>query len=243
MPTEKPTPDIEALAAAIEKELLFGQVLIRRNVDGFELRHVLDADVEVAKLRTLDGQGMRPLAQFTLTGAFRPLKSAPTLQTGWRINVAGLGVLRAVLDQLYPGAVADWFAARADNPPLTSYRQFTARQTGMYRITTHLDDAMAGAVIRACCHVDFCLKRRLWSVEGLPPDEASAKSCIPCLEPCAILLEFARKMVRLQQQDGRPGEADNTLPIAECDFDAPNNPRRLRFFLETQTLAVKSQPS
>jgi hypothetical protein len=97
---------------------------------------------------------------------------------------------------LYPGAVADWFATQAAQPPVTSYREFTSRQTGMYRITTHLDDAAVAAVIHACCHKDFCLKRRLWTVEGAAPDAADAKSLIPCLEPCAILLEAARKAAR-----------------------------------------------
>jgi hypothetical protein len=49
----------------------------------------------------------------------------------------------------------------------------------MYRITTMLQDAIAGAAIRACCHVDFCLKRRLWSVEGLEADAAGAKEPHP----------------------------------------------------------------
>ena len=111
----------------------------------------------------------------------------------------------------------------------------------MYRITTLLDDILAGAAIRACCHTDYCLKRRLWSVHGLPQDAAPDKSAIPCLEPCAILLEFARKIARVEQDPRCPSisraaaEAELQSPnpaIAESDFDNPLNPRRLRFILE-----------
>jgi hypothetical protein len=194
-------PALSAFVAGFETELSFAQVWIRRMARGFELRHVADRECDPAALRLLGENDIRPLALFTVSGAFRPLKSAPNLQRGWRAAPRDEETLGAALNQLYPGAVADWFAAQAPRPPVTSYREFTGRQTGMYRITTHLDDAAAGAVIRACCHKDFCLKRRLWTVDGLPPDAAAAKSAIPCLEPCAILLEFARKTARVAQNE------------------------------------------
>ncbi|HZM01910.1 MAG TPA: DR2241 family protein [Candidatus Saccharimonadales bacterium] len=227
--------------AALGNEGVFGQVLIRRNGRGFELRHITDGETMASSLSLLGENEWRALAQFTAHGAFRPLKSAPTLRSGWRAVLAGEAALGLALDQLYPGAVADWQAARSPTPPTTGYREFTARQTGMYRITTKLDDTMAGAVIRACCHADFCLKRRLWSVEGLAPDAATGKSAIPCLEPCAILLEFARKIVRVEQDppDSSASRAEaeaelqNPNPaIADSDFDNSHNPRRMRFILE-----------
>jgi sirohydrochlorin cobaltochelatase len=190
---------VAALAAAVQSELPFGQVLIRRGGGGFELRHVADRQSDSAGLRLLGEDEIRPLSQHTSGGVYRPLKAAPNLPSGWRIVAGDDCALGAALDRLYPGAVADWFAARASAPPVTSYRQFTARQTGMFRVTTQLDDAAAGVMIRACCRADSCLKHRLWTVEGLAPDESSEKSVIPCLEPCAILLEFARKTARLQQ--------------------------------------------
>ncbi len=194
-------PALSAFVAGLESEASFGQVWIRRRGRGFELRHVADRECDPAALRLLGENDIRPLAQFTARGAFRPLKSAPNLQRGWQATPRDEETLGAALNQLYPGALADWFAAQAPRPPVTSYREFTGRQTGMYRITTRLDDAAAGAVIRACCHEDFCLKRRLWTVDGLPPDPPGAKSALPCLEPCAILLEFARKTARVGQEE------------------------------------------
>jgi hypothetical protein len=231
-------PDVRAFLAAFDTEIVFGQVAVRRLERGFELRHESDRSAAPATLTTLNGTELRTWAQEAAGGAFRSLKSAPNLRAGWRAVAADGAALELLLHYLYPGAVADWFAGQAAHPPLTSYRQFTARQTGMYRITTMLDDAIAGAAIRACCHVDFCLKRRLWSVEGLEPDAAGCKSLIPCLEPCALLLEFARKVARLEQNAAPPSESP-AADAAESDFDAPNNPRRVRFGLEKQALAAK----
>ena len=120
----------------------------------------------------------------------------PNLRAGWLCRAASDAELEAALDQLYPGAIADWFAAHQPLPPVTHYRDFTARQSGMYRITTMLADAQAAQVTRVCCDARHCLKRRLWTAPGLAPDAADAKSLIPCLEPCAVMLEFARKAVR-----------------------------------------------
>jgi hypothetical protein len=231
-------PDCRAFLAAFDAEIVLGQVLIRRQQRGFELRHAADSAASVQSLQLLNGSELRTWAQSAAGGAFRPLKSAPNLRPGWRAVAADGESLGLLLDYLYPGAVADWFAAQSSPAPLTSYRQFTGRQTGMYRITTTLTDAVAGAAIRACCHADFCLKRRLWSVEGLAPEGPDQKSLIPCLEPCALMLEFARKVACLER-DPAPQSDLPSSPAAEGDFDAPNNPRRLRFVLEKQALPVK----
>lgn len=240
-PTEKATvanPALEAFVAAVGKELVLAQVLIRREGTGFELRHVNDSEVAKESLRTLARSDLRNLAQFTSTGAFRPLKSAPNLQTGWRVSVSNPAELDTALRHLYPGAVADWFAALSSSPPVTHYREFTSRQTGMYRITQMLTDQQAAPVIRACCHPSFCLKQRLWTIEGLAPDAPESKSVIPCLEPCALLLEFARKAVRLEQAseeaEAATEQESETEEVREADFNSPNNPRRIQLRLEKQ---------
>jgi 4Fe-4S iron-sulfur cluster binding domain/DR2241 stabilising domain len=231
-------PDVRAFLARFDTEIVFGQVLVRRLEHGFELRHQADRAAANETLATLIGTELRAWAQSAAGGAFRPLKSAPNLRAGWRAVAADGAALDFLLHYLYPGAVADWFAAQSPHPPVTSYRQFTARQTGMYRITTMLTDDIAGAAIRACCHIDFCLKRRLWSVAGLEPEAAGQKTIIPCLEPCALMLEFARKVARLEQNTAPPAE-EPAADVAESNFDAPSNPRRLRFSLEKQALAIK----
>jgi hypothetical protein len=240
-------PALQCFVAELGSERVIAQVLVRRVDTGYELRHVADRDRPAEYLRDLNPNDLRALAQFTADGAFRPLKSAPNLQANWVVRARDDAELEAALHRIYPGALADWYAARSARPPLTHYREFTARQTGMYRITSLLDDVHAAQMIRACCHKRFCLKRRLWTVGDLAPDPAQDKSLIPCLEPCALLLEFARTVVRLEQQEtARPDTtagpepaapletepARPDAPVREADFSAPANPRRLQLLRE-----------
>ena len=208
------------------------------------MRHVDDASVTDGQLKLVPLGELRALAQVTAAGAFRPLKSAPNLQTGWRVIAAGAGELETALQVLYPGSLADWFAARGGSPPVTHYREFTERQTGMYRVTTMLDDAAAARVARAGCDRRFCLKQRLWTVGTLGAESVAEKSAIPCLEPCPILLELARKAVRVEQEEKltvalAPEDGATILAaletalahpnpaVREGDTASPENPRRL----------------
>ncbi len=243
-------PALTGFCAQLSPELVLAQVRVRRHAAGFELRHMSDRTAAPESLRTVVVAELRALANHTAAGEFRPIKAAPNLRAGWRCVVAGEAELEAALNQLYPGAVADWFAAQQPVPPVTHYRDFTARQSGMYRITTMLTDAQAGQVIRACCDARFCLKRRLWTVDGLTPDAADTKSLIPCLEPCAVLLEFARKAVRTEQEENKPAVTLAPAEVAslvtaletvlaqpsvgrrEADFSAADNPRRLQLLRE-----------
>ena len=255
-------PALTAFCAWLAPELGLAQVLVRRQATGFELRHVSDREVAADALQPAAVAALRALANHTATGAFRPLKSAPNLRTGWLCLAASETELEFALSQLYPGGVADWFAAQQSAPPVTHYREFTGRQTGMYRITTMLTDAQAAPVIRAGCDARFCLKRRLWTVDGLAPDAAAAKSFIPCLEPCAVMLEFARKAVRIEQEEPKPtltlapSEVTSLLtaletalthpPVGqrEADLAAADNPRRLQLLREKlQAFAPATNPA
>jgi hypothetical protein len=241
-------PALEAFVAGIGNELVAAQVLIRRSAAGFELRHVDDRELSTGTLRALRLSDVRSLAQITIHGAFRPLKSAPNLQKGWLLGAANNTELEMALNQLYPGLIADWFAARSPRPAITHYREFTNRQTGMYRITQMLSDGQAAQMITAGCHRRFCLKQRLWTVEGLAPEAREDKSLIPCLEPCALLLEFARKAMRIEQQEKvrielAPDELavmhssltaslEEAAPdVREGDFNSPRNLRRNQLVL------------
>ena len=194
-------PALDTFAASVGGELALAQVLIRREERGFELRHVQDRQAASDDLRSISLNDVRTLAQFTVSGTFRPLKSAPNLQSGWRLAVRDEAKLERALDQFYPGAIADWFAARSPNPPVTNYREFTARQTGIYEITATLNDQQAAQMIRSCCDAKHCLKRPLWTVERLAPDATEEKSLIPCLEPCAVLLESSLQFARTKQRE------------------------------------------
>jgi sirohydrochlorin cobaltochelatase len=135
----------------IAPELVLGQVLIQRGSQGYDLRHLADRNA-LGALRLISLTELRSLAQFTAGGAFRPLKAAPNLPSGWRALAATDVALGMALNHLYPGAVVDWFAAQKDPVPVTHYRPFTNRQSGMYRVTQMLSDEQAARMTLVCCH-------------------------------------------------------------------------------------------
>ncbi len=192
-------PAVAAFMAQLGSEFIFAQVLIRHQKHGYELRHVDDSHRDSSSLRIVPLDEVRRMVQFTAAGVFRPLKSAPNLQSNWRIIVNSPAELETTVNQLNPGAIADWYAAQSATPPVTDFREFMNRQTGMYQITQKLTDTQAIEVIKTGCHRTLCLKRRLWTATGLESDSRSEKSAIPCLEPCAMLLEYARKAMRLEK--------------------------------------------
>ena len=194
-------PALKASVARLGPELTMAQVLIQRRGIGYELRHIQDRDTATEFLHRLPLPEARPLAQYNAAGEFRPLKSAPDLRNGWLLSLANDTELEIALNHLYPGALADWHAAQSPTPPVTNYREYTARQSGMYRITTMLSDSQVAEVVKTTCDKSRCLKQRLWTVPGMPADAPGAKSFIPCLEPCAVLMESARTAMRAAQQE------------------------------------------
>jgi len=210
------SPALQWFVQQIGDELLVAQVLVRRKDGGFELRHIADGEVSSSDKLTLQPpEGAHGIAQIAEDGSFRPLKSSPNLRRGWLILAKSDRELETALNGFYPGFIPDLFAVRTSTPRVTHYREFTNRQTGMYRITTFLTDAEAFALAGKCCSAGNCLRQRLWTVEELPLDQFEGKSLIPCLEPCAILLEYARKVVRTSQRENVP--AQRAVELLEPD--------------------------
>lgn len=233
---------------------LVGQVWIRVG-RRFELRHERDSDV--ASLETFRGPAAaRERAVFTDAGKFRPLKSAPNLRRGWRIVGLSFGDLVRALDGLYPAAIVHWYEWQRDRLAVTSYRNCAARQTGMYRITTKLGVSQVRRVAACCCDRGGCLKTPVWSVHGtagLPLERSvgCARDCLPmpCPEPCSLFMSFARKAVRLNQEESMKvnftksdleligavlhGAVHGTLAdFREGDYNDPRHPQRIRYFLK-----------
>jgi hypothetical protein len=200
-----PNPALARFLAELKSNLVWGQLWIKRTGSHFEIRHFADRAAEPQDLRKVAPAELRELAMKDSHGRYRPLKSAPDLLNGWILICEGEEELQTAVEILYPGSIVDWFYENSSgtSPPITHYRQFVGRQSGMYRITQLLTDEQAAATIKACCDSTVCLKRRLWSLEGLDADSIDSKSFIPCLEPCGILLESARKTMRIEQDSKR----------------------------------------
>jgi len=239
---------------------LFGQVWVTPITAGFELRHEVDRNVASETLSKLEVGELRDWSRLDARGAFRPLKGAPDLRRGWRTLAEGPGPLEMALEHLYPGGLADWYYSAVERGSVVPFRVYAERQTGMYRGVRGLTALQTIPVVRACCGESMCLKRRLWLVDGMSEDSTPSKSVIPCLEPCAVFLEFARREARMVQEAGAPvvlskNDVQTLLAVLEAtksmgmgaaelragDTGAPLNPRRILLALEHLRVQVSEQ--
>jgi sirohydrochlorin cobaltochelatase len=184
----------------------FGQVLISRIPDRVELRHIEDAgrgDLELIA----DCEAARSLANFDDAGKYRPLKTAPNLRRGWRMEFQyGAEVFHA-LGYFYPAMAGVWHAHCDGELNPVHLRETLGRQTGMYRVTQNLTDGQAQQVIAQTCCASACMKTILWRIDSrqpitsLPADKFSPSSdpaVMPllCHEACNILVAAARRVVK-----------------------------------------------
>jgi sirohydrochlorin cobaltochelatase len=184
-----------------------GEVAIVAASGGFELCH--RADLGRSDLRTKSGaNAAREIANYDEAGKFRPLKTAPNLRRGWKLQVANLRELRRALDYFYPAMLGVWLShVRGEVAPVP-LRETLGRQTGMYRVTQKITDDQAQTLIGGFCRSDTgCLKHILWQItselpiytlpaEKLHPPAAGAALPLLCHEACNLLVAQARTVVK-----------------------------------------------
>jgi sirohydrochlorin cobaltochelatase len=140
----------------------FGQILIKRSSGGFVVTHRDDESLE--QLQTFrDAEHAIEIAKDDDAGHYRPLKTAPNLRHGWRLELATVGELRRALDCLYPGRLAVFAAWKSGNLQTTSLRETLERQSGMYRVAAKISDSQINDVVADFCRSDGgCLRTILW---------------------------------------------------------------------------------
>src|SRR4029077_5300902 len=84
----------------------FGQILIQKTRTGrFVLSHRDDESMD--QLETFrNAEDAIEIAKYDDAGNYRPLKTAPNLRRGWRLELDRLKELRRALDYFYPGRLA-----------------------------------------------------------------------------------------------------------------------------------------
>ncbi|HVU10367.1 MAG TPA: hypothetical protein VHD90_03775, partial [Phototrophicaceae bacterium] len=80
--------------------------------------------------------------------------------------------IHAVVETIYPGAVADW--ARRESLAITSLETLAARQTGMYRRVDQLSNEQRTKLVEQVC--ERCVRHPTWFDGTREP--------IPCAEAC-----------------------------------------------------------
>ncbi|WP_435153660.1 DR2241 family protein [Haladaptatus sp. DFWS20] len=203
----------------------------------YEVRHVEDREKDSSSLDTYhDPTAIRDRTRFTDDGEYRPLRTAPTLPTGWSFETENPNELYRVVDWVYPATVANWCREREDRLDVTHFDETANRQTGIYTKIGHLGrDALENAVI-ACCADSQCRKRREWDAsEGDEIDVPRGDGEFPCREPCSFFVAAAREFLAVEQGDTettevepgfeRPTEHDTVERLAFVD-NAPESPVR-----------------
>jgi sirohydrochlorin cobaltochelatase len=183
-----------------------GQVLILRAAEGWDLRHIEDAG-RTDLPPSSRWQDARAIANLDAAGAYRPLKTAPTLRRGWQLLLSSAEDVRRALDYLYPAMLGMHLAHQAGEVTPLCLRETLGRQTGMYRVTQKLSEAQAQDLIGRTCRDGACLKKVLWRIapeipiESLPAekfDTAPSPDRWPllCPEACNLVVAEARRVVK-----------------------------------------------
>ena len=197
----------------------FGQILVRKTGDDFVLCHRDDRardDLEIFQ----DPEDAIKIAKYDDAGKYRPLKTAPNLRHGWRMEFGTREELKRALDHFYPGRVAIFVAWQRGRLRTTSLRETLDRQSGMYRIAANISDAQIDDLVAHFCRSNGgCLRTILWKRDQrgaiastkLPKqkfDPASDQVQTPS-EPGASA--FARAPAPAEPPAGRP--TPTTIPL------------------------------
>src|SRR5207249_9016032 len=103
------------------------------------------------------------IAKYDDAGNYRPLKTAPNLRHGWRLELDTLEALMRALDYFYPGRLAVFAAWKNDKLQTTPLRETLDRQSGMYRVAAKISDSQIdNLVCRLLLEKKKCLRTILW---------------------------------------------------------------------------------
>jgi sirohydrochlorin cobaltochelatase len=209
-----------ALAGAlVDGSFVMGEIRVAFRGTGYILAHRNDGDRD--DLRThRSADNAVEIARFDDAGDYRPLKTAPNLRHGWRLELPTLRAAREALDYFYPGRLAAFARFQEGELGTTSLRETLQRQTGMYRVAANISNSGVTDVVGGFCRSDGgCLRTILWALDGsgekpstlLPPEKydpdydqakgtptESKGALLPllCQEACNLLIAECRKVVR-----------------------------------------------
>jgi hypothetical protein len=233
---DDPVPQrYDALAEGIATE--WGQLRVTVSLTeaggrSYALRHVDDAATAGADLTDHDEPlDARELAKHDNDGAYRPLKTAPSLQTGWQFPALGPAELVEAVHAFYPATVQNWHREREGDLDVTHWHETVERQTGIYGVVRTWDRGEGyehvNWVAEACCDDSQCLKRREWGYDeetdldvdnraSETPGDSGGETAsggdgeFPCREPCSLVIAAARQWTKLEGEQSQAYEFELT---------------------------------
>ncbi len=193
-----------ALESGIETtwgELVITTALTDDGQRRYTLCHQDDTDADTETLRTLTADELHQFVKTDADGRYRPLKTAPTLRSGWIMaDLSGETLLKA-LDRIYPATVTNWYQERTDQLVVTHWQASLDRRVGQFDLDGDLPPDAVEWVAEACCTDSQCLKRREWEYdEQHPVGVDRGHGAFPCREPCELAVAAARRWQASEQE-------------------------------------------
>ncbi len=181
------------------------------------LHHVKDDPAAVPTCSSDPNDAVK-IALYDDWGAYRPLKTAPNLRRGWKMELSSLSDLRLALDLFYPAALGMWCDFLQDAIRPTPWRETVDRQTGMYRIVGKITDAQTCELLgRTCQRESGCLRHILWPLrpgethflqqtdrDSLRRRFAQGEIPLLCVEACNLVVAAGRPVVKEGRYPGDP---------------------------------------
>src|SRR5438094_4092544 len=139
-----------------------GQIVVQKSDGCFVLCHRDDEMLDHLQVFR-SAEDAIEIAKYDDAGNYRPLKTAPNLRHGWRLELDTLEQLRHALDYFYPGRLAVFAAWKSDKLQTTPLRETLDRQSGMYRVAAKISDSQIDDLVGNFCRSnDGCLRTILW---------------------------------------------------------------------------------
>jgi sirohydrochlorin cobaltochelatase len=154
---------IEEIVDGVAAPFYFGQILVtKREGGGFVLSHRDDASLNQLQMHR-DAENAIEIAKYDDAGNYRPLKTAPNLRHGWRLELATIEEVRRALDYFYPSRLTVYAAWKRGYLKTTALRETLDRQSGMYRVAAKISDPQINDLVADFCRSDSgCLRTILW---------------------------------------------------------------------------------
>ena len=156
-------PVEQSLEPVLTQPFCFGQLLVHKTTTGgFVVSHRDDASFGLLETYR-DAEAAIGIAKYDDAGNYRPLKTAPNLRHGWRLELAAAEQLRRALDYFYPGRLAVFAAWKSGYLKTTALRETLDRQSGLYRVAAKISDPQINDLVTDFCRSDTgCLRTILW---------------------------------------------------------------------------------
>src|SRR5205809_7551982 len=198
-----------------------GQIVVQKSDSCFVVCHRDDETLDELQIFRSSEDAIE-IAKYDDAGSYRPLKTAPNLRHGWRLELDTLEQLRRALDYFYPGRLAVFAAWKKGMLQTTPLRETLDRQSGMYRLAAKISDSQADDLVADFCRSNGgCLRTILWKrdaretvastklpdekfdprydqagMPGGPGSTIPATVPLPCQEACNLLVAECRTVVK-----------------------------------------------